>query len=65
MQQKKTLGELKEILGSPKGVIRSLDILGRIVVPVEFREALGWNKNDLIEMQLYENSVLLIKREDQ
>lgn len=32
------------------GIVRSMDELGRVVVPMEFRREQGWKKGDSLEM---------------
>lgn len=43
------------------GMVRKIDDLGRMVVPKEIRENLGWEMNDSIEIFVDEDAVLLKK----
>lgn len=36
--------------------LRKVDELGRVVIPIEFRDALKLNKNDSIKLSINENS---------
>lgn len=42
---------------------RRLDELGRLVIPMEFRKALGWGKGARVNMQVSGNEVILTKSE--
>lgn len=42
---------------------RRLDELGRLVIPMEFRKALGWGKGVRVNMQVSGNKVILTKSE--
>jgi len=42
-------------------LIRKLDELGRVVIPIEFRKANGWKDKDEIEMFENENEITLVK----
>ena len=48
------------------GIIRPLDKLGRIVVPMEFRKIMGVGQNDLLEQRLCMNEndeyILVIRK---
>ena len=44
----------------PTGVVRQVDELGRIVLPVEFRRTLGIEKRDPIEINL-EGDIITLK----
>lgn len=48
------------------GIIRPLDKLGRIVVPMEFRKTMGVGQNDLLEQRLCQNEndeyILVIRK---
>lgn len=41
------------------GVIRKVDSLGRIIVPIEMRKVLGWEKGTEIEFWTEGNAVVL------
>lgn len=41
------------------GIVRKFDELGRIVIPKEFRKALGWNEGTQVEIFADENGVNL------
>ena len=43
------------------GVIRKIDELGRIVLPVEFRRTLNIKKNDSVEIYAQGNSIYITK----
>jgi len=45
-----------------KGIIRTIDRLGRIVIPKSFRDVLNWNTDDDIEITLCEEGLYLRKR---
>ena len=45
------------------GVIRQLDSLGRIVLPIELRRTLGIGPKDMLEIFVEGNSVILRKYE--
>ena len=46
------------------GMIRQLDSLGRIVLPIELRRTLGINTKDMLEINVEGNSVILRKYEE-
>ena len=48
---------------SSAGIARTIDRLGRIVVPVEFRRALGIGDHDLVEISLDGDRIVLVKQE--
>ncbi len=48
---------------SSAGITRSIDGLGRIVVPVEFRRALGIANHDLVEISLDVDRIVVTKVE--
>lgn len=41
------------------GIVRNMDHLGRIVVPMEIRKTFGWNENTPIEIHTDEEEVVL------
>jgi len=43
------------------GIIRGIDNLGRVVVPKEMRDKLGWGIQDQLEFYVKGNSVVLRK----
>ena len=45
------------------GVIRQLDSLGRVVLPIELRRTLGINTKDMLQILVEGNSVILRKYE--
>jgi len=45
------------------GMIRQLDSLGRIVLPIELRRTLGINTKDMLEILVEGNPVILRKYE--
>lgn len=42
-----------------KGIVRSLDHLGRIVIPIEMRKTLGIEPKDPVEMLLTDEGILI------
>jgi len=44
---------------SSAGITRAIDALGRVVVPVEFRRALGIGDHDLVEISLDADRIVL------
>ena len=46
------------------GIVRPVDSLGRVVLPVELRRALGIEYKDLIEIHVEGNSIILRKQTD-
>jgi transcriptional pleiotropic regulator of transition state genes len=48
---------------SSAGITRAIDGLGRIVVPVEFRRALGIGHHDLVEISLDTDRIVLTRVE--
>lgn len=47
----------------PTGVVRRVDELGRIVIPIEIRKTLGINIKDPVEIFLQGNSIMLKRHE--
>lgn len=43
------------------GVTRPVDALGRVVLPIEIREALGINPKDLVEINVLGDEIILRK----
>lgn len=39
----------------PVGVVRPLDKLGRVVIPMEFRKTIGVEQNALLEQRLFKD----------
>lgn len=50
-------------MSKENGLIRSMDKLGRIVIPAEARKQYGWDSNDPIEMIFTTEGILLAKPE--
>jgi transcriptional pleiotropic regulator of transition state genes len=48
---------------SSAGIPRTIDRLGRIVVPVEFRRALEIGDHDLVEISLEGDRIVMVKHE--
>jgi len=46
---------------SSAGISRTIDRLGRIVVPVEFRRALAIGDHDLVEISLEDDRIVLTR----
>lgn len=42
-------------------IVRKIDDLGRIVIPVEYRKTMGWGIKDLLEISATNEGVLLRK----
>ncbi len=47
--------------GETKGIERKFDKLGRIVIPIEFRNALGLKEKDSIEIFLLQDGIFIKK----
>ncbi|MDR7866511.1 MAG: AbrB/MazE/SpoVT family DNA-binding domain-containing protein [Sporomusaceae bacterium] len=43
------------------GIVRKMDALGRIVIPVELRQKLNLSQNDLVELREVDGKVVLSK----
>ena len=52
-------------LGETMGIIRQLDLLGRVVIPKEFREMLNINEKDKIEIFLLQDGLFMRKNKIQ
>ena len=48
-------------LGETMGIIRQLDLLGRVVIPKEFREMLNINEKDKIGIFLLQDGLFMRK----
>jgi len=46
------------------GIVRKIDKLGRIVIPVEFRKSLGMQLEDSVEMMLDGKYIKMSKQEE-
>ena len=46
------------------GITRPVDILGRVVIPMEISENLGINAKDLLEIYVEGNKIVLTKHND-
>lgn len=46
------------------GITRPVDILGRVVIPMEIRENLGINAKDLLEIYVEGDKIVLTKRNE-
>ncbi len=46
------------------GIIRNLDELGRIVIPIEIRKNLNIHEKDPLEISIKNNSIILEKKEN-
>ena len=55
---------MKIDIGDTKGVIRRLDILGRIVIPKEFRESLELKEKDKLEIMLLQDGLYRKRSEE-
>lgn len=47
--------------GETKGLERKFDKLGRIVIPIEFRNALGLKEKDSVEIFLIQDGIFIRK----
>ncbi|MCD6322283.1 MAG: AbrB family transcriptional regulator [Clostridiales bacterium] len=45
------------------GIVRKVDELGRIVVPIELRRSLGIGDRDAVEMFMEDNSIVIRKHQ--
>lgn len=52
---------MKINLGETRGLERKFDKLGRIVIPIEFRNALGLREKDRVEIFLMQNGIFIKK----
>ncbi len=59
--QKLSIEKMKQV-----GIIRPLDKLGRVVIPMEFRKVMGVGQKDLLEQKLCKDEndefVLIIRK---
>jgi len=46
------------------GITKKIDNAGRIVIPINYRERLGLNELDIVEIYLLENGVFVKKVEE-
>ena len=46
-----------------KGIVRRVDELGRVVLPIELRRQLGLNERDRVEIRAEEDRLILTKFE--
>ena len=46
-----------------KGIVRRVDELGRVVLPIELRRSLGLNEHDRVEIRAEEDKLILTKFE--
>lgn len=46
------------------GIVRKLDNLGRVVVPIEMRRVLGMEPGDPIEIQLVDGQIVVSKHKE-
>ena len=56
-------GFIHEFDGALSGIARKVDDLGRVVLPVEIRRALGIGKGDEVDISIDEDAVVLRKVE--
>jgi bifunctional DNA-binding transcriptional regulator/antitoxin component of YhaV-PrlF toxin-antitoxin module len=50
---------MQDIKGNPIGIVRRIDKLGRIVIPMEFRREYSINDDAKLEIMLYENGIFI------
>jgi AbrB family transcriptional regulator, transcriptional pleiotropic regulator of transition state genes len=56
------VGSLAELGGTRStGIVRHIDELGRIVIPIEIRKRLGIGEKDPVEISLHGDTILLEK----
>lgn len=41
------------------GIIRKIDELGRVVIPIELRNGLGWNEKESLEIYIESNKICI------
>jgi len=58
------LMELRRKDMATEGMVRKIDKLGRIVVPIEFRKSLGIQAGEDVEIRLEGNFIKVCKHED-
>ena len=51
-------------LGNTKGVIRKLDVLGRVTLPQEHRKALGMQERQEVEIFLLKDGIFIKKSKE-
>ena len=56
--------DIKELKSQAFGITRSIDSVGRIVIPAEIREKLGMEIGDKVEIFAVKGGILLVKSED-
>lgn len=47
----------------PTGIVRKIDELGRVVLPIELRRSFGWKEHDRVEIFTEDDRVVLKKFE--
>ncbi len=60
LSEKNTKGELKM---KNTGIVRKVDELGRVVIPVELRRTLGIAEGTALDFHVYGDNILLKKQE--
>ena len=48
--------------GNTKGITRKIDVLGRVVLPIEFRKELNLKEKDPVEIFLLEDGFYIRKK---
>ena len=43
---------------------KSLDELGRVAIPAQLRQMLGWTEKDTLSMYFADNNTLIVQRKD-
>ena len=56
-----TRGPARPANGRTTGIIRNLDELGRIVIPIEIRKRFGLGEKDPLEITVHDETILLSK----
>ena len=46
---------------TPAGIVRNIDELGRIVIPIEIRKRLGLGEKDPLEISVQDETILLAR----
>lgn len=51
----------REIIMKSTGIVRKVDELGRVVIPIELRRTLGINEKDALEIYVDDDRIILKK----
>jgi transcriptional pleiotropic regulator of transition state genes len=61
MRTRQSTRSVRSADGVTTGIIRHLDELGRIVIPIEIRKRFGLGEKDPLEITVYDETILLSK----